>query len=89
VIKMAKKKRGRPKKIDVKSSISHRRPAARIKTYFRRRTKDSFRIKTHKRNPRRTKAEIAKKGTRKQERARKREEAAERQFKTRKLKHPK
>lgn len=63
---MAKKKKGQP--IKVKGSKPHRRKGTWIRGHWRNRTKKAFRNKPHKRNPRRTKAEIEKKGTRKQER---------------------
>jgi len=68
---MAKKKKGAPKKVPVKGSKPHRRRGGWVRRHFRDRTKKAHRNKPHKRNPRRTHAEIAKKGTRKQERKRK------------------
>lgn len=67
---MPKKRKGRPQKIRVKTSKAHRRPATWVPGHWRYPTKP-FRIKTHRRNTRRTKKEIAKKGTRKQERRKK------------------
>lgn len=64
---MAKKKKGQPVKVKVKGSKPHRRKGTWIRGHWRNRTKKAFRNKPHKRNPRRTKAEIEKKGTRKQE----------------------
>lgn len=58
-----KKKRGRPKQVDVKTSKPHRR-----KKFWRKGgwvdTSKPHRNKKHKRNPRRTKEEIKKKGRR-------------------------
>ena len=66
---MAKKKKG-PKKIEVKGSKPHRRKGGWVKGYFRDRNKKAHRNKPHKRNKRRNKETISKKGTRKQERKR-------------------
>lgn len=65
---MAKKKKGQQVKVKVKGSKPHRRKGTWIRAHWRNRTKKAFRNQPHKRNPRRTKAEIKKKGTRKQER---------------------
>ena len=65
---MAKKKSG-TKKIDVSSSKRHRRKTTWVKGYWRKWTRP-ITISKHKRNPRRTKQEIARLGTRKQERER-------------------
>lgn len=65
---MAKKKKGRPKKVSVKGSKPHRQRGGWVKGYFRDRRKKANRNKPHKRNKRRNKETISKKGTRKQER---------------------
>lgn len=65
---MPRKKKGRPRKITVKTSRSHRRKAHWVRGYWMRRTKDSFRNKTHPRNKKRSPAVIKERGTRKQER---------------------
>lgn len=69
---MPKKKKGRPNKVEVKTSKAHRRTAHWVKGYWMRRTKKAYRNKTHWRNKARTPAEIKTKGTRKQERRDKR-----------------
>lgn len=71
---MAKKKKGRPKKVDVDSSNPHRRRGGWVSGYRRSRNKKAHRNKKHKRNRRRTKEEIKQKGTRKEERARNKQE---------------
>jgi len=71
---MAKKKKGRPKKVDVGSSNPHRRRGGWVSGYWRNRTKKAHRNKKHKRNRRRSKEEIKQKGTRKEERTRRRQE---------------
>jgi len=65
---MAKKKKSQSVKVKVKGSKPHRRKGTWIRGHWRNRTKKAFRNKPHERNPRRTQAEIEKKGTRKQER---------------------
>lgn len=67
--KIPNKKKGRSK-VKVKTSKAFRRRATWVKGFWRKPTKP-FRIGTHKRNPRRTKQQIAQKGTRKQERSQK------------------
>lgn len=64
---MAKKKG--PKKVKVKASKAHRRRGTWVKGYWRNRSKP-HRNKTYSRNRRRTKKEIALKGTRKEQRKR-------------------
>ena len=58
------------KKVNIKRSKPHRRGGGWVRGYFRHKTKKASRNKPHKRNPRRTKAEITKKGTRMQEKRR-------------------
>lgn len=72
-----------PKKINVKGSKPFRRKAHWVKGYWMRSTRKAKRNKLYKRNKTRTPAEIKKKGTRKQERKRKRMEAIKRQTKGR------
>lgn len=69
--------------MEVKTSKAHRRGAHWVKGYWMRRTKDSFRNKAYKRNKARTPAEIKKKGTRKEERRKKRMEQVKNQTKGR------
>jgi len=78
---LAKKKRGRPPKVAVKSSKPHRKggkPNGQkghgwVSGYWRKKSKP-HRNKAYKRNKRRTKKEITRKGTRKQERTKKKRE---------------
>ena len=71
---MAKKKKGRPEKVDVETSKPHRRRGGWVSGYYRNRNKKAHRNKKYKRNRRRNKKEIKQKGTRKEERTRKKQE---------------
>jgi len=63
-----KKKKGQPEKIDVKGSEPHRRRGGWVMGYWRRRNRKAHRNDPYSRNPRRSKKEISKKGTRKEQR---------------------
>ena len=78
-----RRKKGRPQKIGVKQSEPHRQRGGWVTGYWRRRTRKAHRNKTYKRNQRRSKEELAKKGTRKDEYNKLRMEQIKQQLKAR------
>lgn len=79
---MGKKKKGSTK-VSVSLSEPHRRQATKVRGFWRRKTKKEYKIREHKRVKARTPAEIAKSGTRNQERVEKRRKTAKRQYQRR------
>jgi len=66
------KKNVRKQRVRVNTSLAHRQTGTYVHGYYRNSSTLAYRNQTHKRNPRRTKAEIALHGTRKEQRQEKR-----------------